>query len=459
MIGILLNTYRITDENLALMTSLQKLAETPWIKVQVNVTNPESDEMGKIPYNPYSNFALTLCNYSNTELTNAQLRGRYKELNSRYVFFIDDDFKIINEDAFKEALRSAGNYMDEYPTCSIIRFQFNNSEKFYEYHKQFIKFPIISTSLSCGLFMRSSDQIFTDAQLNWHWKTDDFTMILNALKRGFGVELENHGLAHMMKGSQSMCRFDKRILEPVFAEAGSSVITDSSDIIPYITSDPNSGLRPWLIKQLQKVNGYHNFNKRSLNILSSSACSMLIDNERMFDSIGIIHYLSRHKSSNPKVISSQGVSQVDYDAIIDKECAKADVLILSAGTLGKEFVGNDVSILDNISTMTHNLNILQKFISRHHDGVIIYLGSVASYRGYPDHPGYAGEKSFMKTYLESIQKKFNELGRNLKIHYLTIPSTKTKMCDHGYESSKIVEHIRLLCNQNSDQRILKEIVI
>jgi hypothetical protein len=45
----------------------------------------------------------------------------------------------------------------------------------------------------------------------------------------------------------------------------------------------------------------------------------------------------------------------------------------------------------------------------------------------------------------------NEEYPDLRFHHLEIPSTISRMCDHGADSKCIAEHIYMLCNLDNKQ--------
>lgn len=451
MIGIIVNCYTISNSNQKLFLDLIKLAYIyKDITVQVNVTNADFDDLDPKVYKlltVHQRFNLTVrrSNQYSLGLTNGQLRGQASELNADYIFHMDDDFKICNEKAFAGSLHAAQKYMNDHPTCQLIRFKFNNNEIPEVFDQIKVYFPISSTSMACGLFIRNDVPGFTQSQLRWHWRTDDFTLVLNALSKGYGVEIEGHGLAHLMKGTASECIFDPSVLEGCLTPEEIQSLTDSEGKIPYLKNDSSEGLRQLLIKKLKHIGGWNNI-IHTPNIVSTSPASMLMDNDKELCEVGMITYLSRRTSDpNARVITNP--------LTMNEKLRKTDVLILSAGTLGEEFLGYNLSIDDNIDTIKWNLEKLEVFLKSHSEGVVIYLGSVAEHRGYPKYPGYAAEKSFMLNYLKSIdQKLLKDSDKNISFHYLTIPSVKSNMCDHGYESSAIIEHIKLLSGHNHNQR-------
>lgn len=445
MIGILLNIRTYTTSNAKLIGDLKKLADTKKFKVQINVTSSDDgrlyDHVDLDPDDKY--FRVTSSYYPSDKVpTNAQLRGRYNELNCPFVWFIDDDFALGNLEHLEKTLLSIEDYMRNHPTCSIIRLAFLSEQR------PVIKFtfPIPSTSLACGLIIRTNYPIFTQTQLNWSWKTDDYTMVLNALKFGYGLEVHNHGVKHVIKTKPDEVYFKwDEIEESMYPyEFYDTECDDEARTVPYVKHDKGCELpavRDILIRKLKKINGSFipKCHGGKIRIVSTSPSSILMENESFFQNDKIeIKYITRRESNDPRYLTNE--------VYTENVIATSDIMILSAGHLNEHFWGGEIP---DYSTLDWNMKYLNKFLNTHpNQGIVICMGSIASEIGYPDHPEYAAEKGFYKMLFKSLSEHYLEKP-DLKFYYIPIPRTKSKMSDHGYPSKVIAEHIYLLCNLNN----------
>lgn len=459
MIGILLNIRKTSEHNVVLLNELVELVKDQNdLRLQINVTAGLDRIFECVTdIQACKNVKVTISS-SKVDYTNAELRGRYGELNCDYVWFIDDDFRITDIEHTRFTLRECEDYMTSHPTCQIIRFAFN-SEK-----KSIIKFsfPITSTSLSCGLFIRVKPHpVFKPKQLSWHWKTDDFTMVLNALEKGYGVELHNHAVIHNIKSRPDEVRFTyDQIHEALELNSPYDLARDSDGNYFYVVPENATGelttapsVRDILIKKLHKVNGTP-INKHGgrIRIVSTSPCSIIRDNENLFPSNKFsLRYITRSSSYT-------GEKYLNNEILIREAIQGCDILILSAGTLGKEYDLLKGGSIETLPTLDWNLKYLNMFLKTHEfSGIVIFMGSVASYRGYPTHPAYAAEKAYFKTIMKSLSIG-SENYPDLRFHHLEIPSTISRMCNHGADSRCIAEHIYMLCNldNQSENMIVHE---
>lgn len=446
-LGILVNCRELSDENFELFHNLNLLAYQSNIKVQINVTGEIYNKRVE-EYELNEDFQITFQKLSG-RITNAQLRGRYRELDCEYVFFIDDDFAIDNVKKSIQLLKEVVDYMDTHPTCMITRFRFNRGVPF-SGKKITFTYPITSTSLSCGIIIRTKYPIFTEEQLDWHWKSDDYTMILNALEKGYGIEVDKHWFRHEIKSSPEDVVFDwKEIAHTIPNPYDRELFTDDKGNIKY-TGDSlqiqASYMRSLLIEKLNQLTDSYSSPNGTETIRALVTCysSILLDNKE---------YLSENIDELRFV---HGRDFGAYWVLEQEEDINYDYLIVASGSFMPDHITDIAAQIEYQTEITKsNHAAIERYIQSKAEnpinpfGSVIFMGSVAKDRGFPDQPLYAADKAFMFTYLKSLSVKHP----NISFHYLTIPSTKSKMCDHGFDSKNIAEHIKYLLESRYKQTI------
>jgi hypothetical protein len=259
-----------------------------------------------------------------------------------------------------------------------------------------------------------------------HWKSDDYTIVLNCLKQGYGIEVDNHQFIHCIKTKADEVVLPACVADTIPMIPGIKLSKTESGDIRYLMNsydDCNSlCARSLLITKLTQLIGWDRSNGDPKIVINANS-SMLAG-------------ISDELDGDTTILHARSIMDSGYIP----DLSKYNILIVAAGTLS-----NDED--ESINALHYNINCIDRFIKSklNNPGMIIYLGSTARLRGYPEHPYYSGNKSYLYNYLKSI----DAVNPNIMIHYLTIPSVESAMCDHGYDRRVIIRHIKLLVNNGT----------
>lgn len=222
-LNILLNTRKVTGEVVKLIMDIDfAISDLPVALVVLsNTPNSYADYVIEVP--------------EGQEVTNEWMRGYYHaHLNrgSDLTMYIDDDFEIVDTEKFRDTIRVALYLFGYNPDIRLVKLSFNGANSDITGTT-----PVTSTSMECGIIVRGCG--FTDEQMKWNWHTDDFTIVLNALKYGTGVTLNNHGVVHHIGSKSDELTFNPEWTGLTDAVGTTDIATDENGQYIYNRGLPN----------------------------------------------------------------------------------------------------------------------------------------------------------------------------------------------------------------------------
>lgn len=399
-LGIHLNLRRIDQSNEKLLRDLDDLraVDPEYLSILVNITGDKSADTSKFSYLEFINTTSDHREF----VTNRGLRGTYRLMNCEYVLFIDDDFTTEREGKIvMKYLKSIVAKMDSNPLITLIRFKYNSIGTNPKY--SFIS----STSLSSGLLVRNRPDIFREYQLDFHWRTDDASIILNSAGRGLALDASESPFRHHIAGSAEDLTFTKDIY-------------NKWGITGYEPREYLTDIRPKLISKLTRLRG--TVGNENPKVIVNAHSSILRGVPSSWT-----QFYGRDQRRNIGLIGViKGVTH----------------FIVAAGRLDSKSDSPEHNLDTELSITRYNIECMLAYVeslrSEGRKGTIIIMGSTASEIGYPTRPSYAAGKCFLKSYAESLELMNSDVVR---VIYLTIPSTVSDMCTEGVDSEVVRDSI------------------
>lgn len=130
-----------------------------------------------------------------SKVINSDLRGIGNCLSSDFVMFMDDDMIILDENHFNRTITTVLNYMYSHSGCSLARFRMFENDMSFELQLE----QISSTSNSGGFIIRNDFRFMDKVTLGLSWKTDDYSLVLEAVRHGYAVDICNHATYHCFR--------------------------------------------------------------------------------------------------------------------------------------------------------------------------------------------------------------------------------------------------------------------
>ena len=219
---IILNTRKVTPEVEKLILDINHAISDLPVKLLVQSNTPS----------PYADRVIEVPEYQ--EVTNRWMRGYKANCNDTesLTMYIDDDFEIVDTVKFRTTIRVALFLFGYNPDLQLIKLSFLGANA-----SEMISTSVTSTSMECGIIVRGCG--FAERHLDWNWHTDDFTLVLNALRKGDGITLNDHGVVHHIKSKPGELTFDPDWTGFTDAVGTTDLATDENGRYVYNRGLPN----------------------------------------------------------------------------------------------------------------------------------------------------------------------------------------------------------------------------